>query len=49
MKTNIIISSASLALCLFLLQGCGEMTNGEMTNKEINNPELIKGIVVDGP
>ena len=49
MKTNLIILSAGLALCSFLLQGCVEIINGEMTNKEINNPELIKGIVADGP
>ena len=46
MKTNRIFFSAklmSLALFMFMLSGCGEMTN-----EEINNPELIKGIVADG-
>ena len=44
MKTKSILLSIVVALCLFLISGCGEMTR-----IEVSNPELIKGIVIDGP
>ena len=44
MKTKSFLLSTMIALYLFLLPGCGEMTS-----MEVSNPELIKGIVVDGP
>ena len=43
-KEKSIFLTISIVMSLFLLPGCGEMTN-----LEINNPELIKGIVADGP
>ena len=44
MKTSLTFLIASIAISLFSLAGCGEMTS-----LEVDNPELIKGIVADGP
>ena len=44
MKTNSIFLIVYIAISLFSLTGCGEMTY-----MEVENPERIKGIVADGP
>ena len=47
-KANSIFLIATIAISLFFIIGCIELSSGDKVNEEINNPERIKGIVADG-